>query len=144
MRPCSLNAGSLYLRRISHPCTISTFGHRRLRILDQLHDIHRCGYWHNDFAERNVLLSKPIGDDGDTNDAILDVRIIDLSEIMPHSCELVKGVQGFSEGWSPTPTYSDNDGKKVDWRAGKAAPDVDDFGCRLLWQVCKEMRIWDP
>lgn len=129
MRPCSLNAGTLYLRQ----CTISTFGHRRLRILDQLHDIHRCGYWHNDFAERNVLLSKT----GDTD----DVRIIDLSEIMPHTCQLVKGVQGFSEGWSPTPTYSDNDGKKVDWRAGKPAPDVDDFGCGLLWQVCKEIAL---
>ncbi|KDQ30282.1 hypothetical protein PLEOSDRAFT_165859 [Pleurotus ostreatus PC15] len=110
----------------------------RLRILDQLHDIHRCGYWHNDFAERNVLLSKPVGDGCDTNDAILDVRIIDLSEIMPHTCELVKGVQGFSEEWSPTPTYSDNDGKKVDWRVGKPAPDVDDFGCGLLWKVWDE------
>ncbi|KAF4605700.1 hypothetical protein EYR40_004489 [Pleurotus pulmonarius] len=108
----------------------------RLHILDRLHDIHRCGYWHNDFAERNVLLSKSVGKDGDTDDGMWDVRIIDLSEIMPHTCELV--------GWSPTPTFFDNEGKKVDWRVGKPAPDVDEFGCGLLWTVCKEMRIWDP
>lgn len=119
----------------------SNIVHRRLRILDQLHDIHRCGYWHNDFAERNVLLSKTVGDEGNIDDAMLDVRIIDLSEIMPHTCELVGGA--FSEGWSPTPTLFDNDGKKVDWRVGKPAPDADEFGCGLLWQVCKDMRIWD-
>jgi len=47
----------------------------RIRILERLADIHRCGLCHGDFAERNVLQR-----DG-------DIRIIDFDQTNYHNCD---------------------------------------------------------
>ncbi|KAF7763420.1 hypothetical protein Agabi119p4_7957 [Agaricus bisporus var. burnettii] len=46
----------------------------RLRILHQLREIHKCGFIHGDFAERNVLEKNG------------DIRIIDFDQTIRHDC----------------------------------------------------------
>lgn len=53
-------------------CVIFFF---RLKILHQLGELHRCGFHHGDFAERNILERNG------------DIRIIDFDEISEHSCQ---------------------------------------------------------
>jgi hypothetical protein len=47
----------------------------KLKILHQLGELHRCGFHHGDFAERNILERNG------------DIRIIDFDEITEHSCQ---------------------------------------------------------
>ncbi|KAF9269490.1 hypothetical protein L218DRAFT_953106 [Marasmius fiardii PR-910] len=54
-------------------CTLSL--DLRIRILERLNDLHRCGVHHGDFAERNVLTC------GD------DIRIIDFDQTVFHNCD---------------------------------------------------------
>ncbi|KAF8624464.1 hypothetical protein AX15_005861 [Amanita polypyramis BW_CC] len=46
----------------------------KIKILDRLAELHRCGLHHGDFAERNVLERNG------------DIRIIDFDEITEHDC----------------------------------------------------------
>ncbi|KAK2464503.1 hypothetical protein APHAL10511_003482 [Amanita phalloides] len=46
----------------------------RLKILHQLGELHRCGFHHGDFAERNILERNG------------DIRIIDFDEFIEHDC----------------------------------------------------------
>lgn len=47
----------------------------RLKILHQLGELHRCGFHHGDFAERNILERNG------------DIRIIDFDEMTEHNCQ---------------------------------------------------------
>jgi len=81
----------------------------KLRILDQLAEMHKCGFHHGDFAERNILERNG------------DVRFIDFDEMTEHDCRC-------------SMTFRPND----------KTPDVNEFGCPHLWQVCcYTMKIWD-
>ncbi|KAF9562061.1 hypothetical protein CPC08DRAFT_706940 [Agrocybe pediades] len=81
----------------------------RVRILERLGEIHKQGFLHGDFAERNVLQKNG------------DIRLIDFDQVVPdHHCNC-----------------------DMDFRPGEPLPDQKNFGCRHLWEVCRnEMRIW--
>ncbi|KAJ3927146.1 MAG: hypothetical protein NXY57DRAFT_1026524 [Lentinula lateritia] len=84
----------------------------RIRILDSLGELHKCGLHHGDFAERNVLM----------NDN--DIRLIDFDQPVYHDCDCETTFQFRLE-------------------VGKQIPDVTEFGCPTLWEICRsDMGIW--
>ncbi|KAJ3826609.1 kinase-like domain-containing protein [Lentinula raphanica] len=85
----------------------------RLRILDSLVKLHRCGLHHGDFAERNVLVNGN------------DIRLIDFDQSIYHDCDCEATFELRS-------------------RVGTQIPNAMEFGCPVLWEICRtEMAIWE-
>ncbi|KAJ7285737.1 hypothetical protein C8J57DRAFT_646510 [Mycena rebaudengoi] len=86
----------------------------KILILQRLGDIHRSGLLHGDFAERNVLVNSKGSD-------MTDIRIIDFDQTEAHACKC-----------------------DMNFRPGEKLPDIEEFGCEQLWEVCRsDLRIWD-
>ncbi|KAJ8480843.1 hypothetical protein ONZ45_g15515 [Pleurotus djamor] len=100
----------------------------RLKILHQLVEIHNRGWWHGDFAERNVLEREG------------EVRIIDFGEMEVHACALQMKTQAV--------TQAVTERVRREWWNGngkeKERPvDGREFGCERLWEVCTTLlALW--
>ncbi|KAI0683808.1 hypothetical protein C8T65DRAFT_702480 [Cerioporus squamosus] len=85
----------------------------RFQAVNALLDIHKAGVQHNDFVERNLVVSKDV-------DGNLHVRVVDFGNACDHTCQVQCDVI----------KLYDMEPRQVD------------FDCGELYNVCLEAEVW--